>query len=146
MIVKNAWYAKSLPRHSVVEMEDGRFYAFRDSPFRVLTEKDLTPLQSSVRCMKKDEIPDHTLKFYGLERSQKVSVLLTDGSRREIEYKALCHELEIDPSVHFVVVEKSGKITFSCGHREECVFLLNAVERCGYVAAKGLRSAVHDRS
>jgi hypothetical protein len=72
MLIKNAYYAKSLPRHSVIETVDGKFYAFRDVPFRMLTEADLTPLVSNWGQMAiKDEIPDYTLKFYGLVRAKR---------------------------------------------------------------------------
>ena len=67
MIVKNAYYPKSMPTKIVIETLDGAYCATNLTPFRVITEAELEKLAIFTPAMG-DEIPDHTLKFYGLDR------------------------------------------------------------------------------
>lgn len=65
MVVKAAYYPHQMPTKIVVQTLDG-FYKSADlTPFRVLSDKDLTPL-AVFNARMGDEIPGYTLKFYGL--------------------------------------------------------------------------------
>ena len=65
MIVKNAYYPHQMPTKIVVELQAGAFYSADLSPFRHISEADLSPLASFSDAMG-DEIPAYTLRFYGL--------------------------------------------------------------------------------
>ncbi len=67
MIVKNAYYPKQMPTQIVVESLGGKYFAAAMTPFRTITEAELRPL-AVFTCEMGDEIPGHTLTFYGLER------------------------------------------------------------------------------
>ena len=89
MIIKNAYYPYQLPTKIVLELSDGSFRSADLTPFRVLTGADLSRLSVFTPAMG-DEIPDHTLKFYGLTKSSdsrlkqlRVEAGLTQGKLAE---------------------------------------------------------------
>lgn len=58
----------SLP-YFIVEMPDGKFYKFIITPFRKVTEKDLSPLPYFIpRGNNGKEAKSYFYKFYGLEK------------------------------------------------------------------------------
>lgn len=67
MIIKNAFYPHSMPTKIVVELPDGTFRSAELAPFREIADDELTPLAFFAPVMG-DEIPDHTLRFYGLKK------------------------------------------------------------------------------
>ena len=68
MIVKNAWYPKQMPTKIVVELPDGSCYSADLTPFRKIRQEELQKLAIFAPVMG-DEIPEHTLRFYGLAKA-----------------------------------------------------------------------------
>lgn len=56
-------------------------------------------------------------------------------------YEDICHDLKIDPDVHFVKVTNRGTITFTCGKPNEVRDLLSMCMYAGYKPAKSLLEA-----
>ena len=55
--------------HLVVETTDGKFYSFNHTPFRKITEDDLSPLHGFIPKGNHDqEAPDFMYCIYGLEK------------------------------------------------------------------------------
>jgi hypothetical protein len=71
MKIKNAFYSKSMPTQIIVEMNNGKFYRTNLSPFREVKEDEIHPLACFAPIMG-EEIPDYTLRFYGLEKKEEV--------------------------------------------------------------------------
>ena len=67
MKIKNAYYTKAMVTQIVIETENGKFYRANLSPFREVKEKELQPLAFFAPVMG-EEIPDYTLRLYGLEK------------------------------------------------------------------------------
>ena len=65
MIVKAAYYPHQMPTKIVVQTIDGAYKSANLTPFRMLSDKDLTPL-AVFNPQMGDDIPSYTLKFYGL--------------------------------------------------------------------------------
>ena len=69
MRVKNAWYLNVLPEHVVVEKADGEKALFRQTPFRKITEEELTDYKGHKpnRC-RGYQLNNYLYRFYGLEK------------------------------------------------------------------------------
>lgn len=72
MKIKAAYYLRNLPTKIAVVLPDGRALITNLTPFRQITEDELSTLAAFEqpayrRAMLVDKIPDYTLRFYGLE-------------------------------------------------------------------------------
>ena len=69
MKVKKLYASLNTPSHFTVEMPDGRFCKFIITPFRKITEKDLSPLPGFFpKGNNGKEAKSYFYKFYGLEK------------------------------------------------------------------------------
>lgn len=67
MKVQKAIFVSSLGfDKSIVKLND-KYYSFEITPFRNLTEKDLTLIPYFQETKTQEEMPDYLLRFYGLE-------------------------------------------------------------------------------
>lgn len=58
--------------HYVVELSDGSFARFLNTPFRKIEEKDLEPLHTyTAKGNRAEEVPEDLLKCYGLEKEKE---------------------------------------------------------------------------
>lgn len=69
MQIQKFWFTSKLGEDKADVEKDGKYYRFQISPFRVLTEKDLTlvPFFDEPTNYPKNKIDVHLLRFYGLE-------------------------------------------------------------------------------
>lgn len=70
--IKNVWFdQKQVGNYGVVDI-DGKLYRFNLTPFREITDTDLTPLPDTYRIMLQDwmEMKQCEYKFYKLEKEQ----------------------------------------------------------------------------
>lgn len=67
MKVQKAIFVCSLGFRKSVVKKDGQYYSFNITPFRSLTEKDLTVVPLYRETKSQQEMPDYLLRFYGLE-------------------------------------------------------------------------------
>lgn len=65
MKINGAWYTDEMPNHVVVELENGSLAKFYLTPFREITEADLTPYHSTKRAGQ--TLPPYLYRHYGLE-------------------------------------------------------------------------------
>lgn len=71
MVIKELYSPKSLPTCYVAELEDGRFYYFHMTPYRMITAADLHPLKAFTPIGENGTVArDYTWRFYGLERAE----------------------------------------------------------------------------
>lgn len=71
--IKNVWFdQKQVGNYGVVDI-DGKLYRFNLTPFREITDTDLTPLPDTYRIMLQDwmEMKQCEYKFYKLEKEQR---------------------------------------------------------------------------
>ena len=69
MKIKKLYNPVSSPLHLVVETTEGEFFKFIATPYRKITEKDLTPLPG-FRALGNNgkEAEEYLYRFYGLEK------------------------------------------------------------------------------
>lgn len=68
MTVNGVWNIDQLPSHYVVELSDGSIAKFFLTPFRAITQKDLTVYEGyHPRKMKGQPMPEYLYRFYGLK-------------------------------------------------------------------------------
>lgn len=69
MKIKGAYYMRQMPTKIGIRLLDGRVATADLTPFREISEKDLTSLViSEQRLSQNDPIPGYVLRFYGLEK------------------------------------------------------------------------------
>ncbi len=69
MKIKRLLEAPTLAMKNVIETADGRYMAFDVSPYRKLTEADLSPLPHyQAAGNNASEMPEYVLPLYGLEK------------------------------------------------------------------------------
>jgi len=72
MIINGAWYIDAIPNQIVVEKADGTLAKFRLTPFRKITESELTIYKSChPRKCKGQPLPDYLYRFYGIKRNDE---------------------------------------------------------------------------
>ena len=68
MKVKAVYQAYTFPNHYVVETLDGRYMAFRITPYRNITEDDLTPMPAYRPAGNNAAImPEYEYRKFGIE-------------------------------------------------------------------------------
>lgn len=94
MVINGAWYLDALPTCVVMERMDGTLAKFFLTPFRSITEKDLTPYKSyHPRKCKGQPLPDYLYKFYGLARNEEslsevIRVRVSPSEKEKLEAAA----------------------------------------------------------
>lgn len=68
-------------------------------------------------------------------------IVIYKGEKVQKSYEDICHDLGINPDVHFVKVTNRGTITFTCGKPNEVRDLLSMCMYAGYKPAKSLLEA-----
>ena len=69
MKIKNLWSIKAFPLHYILEKENGELHMFYSTPFREVTEKDLTPYKGYHPSLIPGGVaPDYMLNPYGLTK------------------------------------------------------------------------------
>ena len=69
MKIKKLYNPPSAPMHLVIETVEGKFFKFFITPFRKITEKDLSPLPGFVpKGNNSTEAFGYMYKLYGLEK------------------------------------------------------------------------------
>lgn len=78
--IKRAWYVKQLPQHVVAELLDARLVMFNLTPFRKVSEAELTPYlgHHPSKCTS-SVVPGYVLKHYGLEAEPPLPTKETGG-------------------------------------------------------------------
>ena len=72
MKIRKLYNPPSSPMHMVVETVEGRFLKFFITPFRKITEKDLSPLPGFVpNGNNGTEAFDYMYRFYGFEKAEE---------------------------------------------------------------------------
>lgn len=93
MNVRNVWGVPTLPCHYVVELENGDLRKFYITPFREITEKDLTQYEGyHPRKCKGSPMMPALFRFYGLEKMGEVltevlRVRVSPSQKSKIEEK-----------------------------------------------------------
>jgi hypothetical protein len=91
MTINGAWYLDALPTCIVIERMDGSLAKFFVTPFRGITDADLTPYKSyHPRKCKGQPLPDYLYKFYGLVRndeslSEVIRVRVSQSEKEKLE-------------------------------------------------------------
>lgn len=68
MTVNGVWYVDAFANQCIVEKEDGSLAKFSITPFRNITESELTPYTDiHPRKRKGNPMPGYLYRFYGLE-------------------------------------------------------------------------------
>lgn len=86
--VSGAWYIDSLPGFVVAELEDGQLVSFPLSPYRYLTDEDLSDYNGiHPRRQHGTPMPAALYTYYGLEKSEEIlsEVLRVRLSPSELE-------------------------------------------------------------
>lgn len=105
MLIKNIYAMTGDPYHNIIEMPDGKLYTFLSTPYRQLTEGDLSEVQTplnaamylkAVHAVKFDEC-FNTAAIYGLE---------TDSSVKSARTETL--NLRITPGLKAALVKAAG--------------------------------------
>lgn len=72
--------------------------------------------------------------------NQKYNVVV-NGKKRRKRYADICHDLEIDPSVHFVLITNRQTISCTVGKPDEIRYLRKKCEEKGYAMSRALKIA-----
>lgn len=67
--------------------------------------------------------------------------VIRNGETIERSYEAVCHDLGIDPKVHFVEITTRHTISFTLGKPQEICYLLWTCEKSGYKPSQKLIQA-----
>lgn len=68
MNVNGAWYTNELPNHIVIDREDGSLAKFQLTPFRPISEADLSPYAGYHPVRRGGQpVPEYLYRFYDLE-------------------------------------------------------------------------------
>lgn len=67
MKVQKVIFVSSLDFEKSVIKKDDKYYSFQITPFRQLTEDDLTLIPYFRETKTQEEMPNYLLRFYGLE-------------------------------------------------------------------------------
>lgn len=96
--VNGVWYIDNFPNHAVVELEDGSLAKFFITPFRDLTQEELSTDESIYkgyhpRKCKGNPLPNYLYRFYGLEKSEETATevlhtRMTQSEKEKIENHA----------------------------------------------------------
>ena len=72
MKINGAWYLNALPTAVVIEVEDNTLKLAQMTPYRELTDKDLSDYKGyHPRKCKGQPLPDYLYRFYGFEKSDE---------------------------------------------------------------------------
>lgn len=101
MTVNGVWNVEALPNNYIVELTDGTLKMFNVTPFREISDADLTPHKGwHPRKMKGRPMPEYLYRFYGLVRndetmSEVVHLRLTPSEKGKLDAAAKNENLTI---------------------------------------------------
>ncbi len=101
MIISGAWAIDSYPDHFVLDVPRGGLRLALLTPYRCLTDEDLTPYEGPhPRRMRGAPMPEYLYRHYGLEKSNETAsevlrVRLTPTEKATIEEKAAAADLTL---------------------------------------------------